>query len=242
VVHSTPGCEDTEIESCVCAYDSYCCTTSWDSLCVSEVVSYGCGTCESDTDTETDTDAYLLFVEDWEDGIWNDSWTAGSGSYTREVTSAIAADSTTYSVHLVGSAETSHCDGIYTTVGALQPSVVSYWARSGSDTAADAYFVIEQGSTADPVNCIAFIYFNASGQILIAGPNIEVQSYTANTWYKIELRDIDWAGKHYDVYVDGELRSSDVPFRDTSKTSIGRIDLYNYHDSEAWWDEIVFYE
>jgi hypothetical protein len=44
-VHSEPGCSDASVEACVCAYDSYCCTTSWDSLCVSEVTSYSCGTC-----------------------------------------------------------------------------------------------------------------------------------------------------------------------------------------------------
>jgi hypothetical protein len=29
------GCDDPDIESCVCALDSYCCDSQWDSLCVS---------------------------------------------------------------------------------------------------------------------------------------------------------------------------------------------------------------
>lgn len=33
---STPGCDDPATEACVCAFDSYCCTTRWDSICVSE--------------------------------------------------------------------------------------------------------------------------------------------------------------------------------------------------------------
>ncbi|MFH2009580.1 MAG: hypothetical protein ABI333_23510, partial [bacterium] len=44
-VHSTVGCTDAGIEACVCAVDSFCCNTSWDSACVSEVTSLGCGTC-----------------------------------------------------------------------------------------------------------------------------------------------------------------------------------------------------
>lgn len=39
------GCDDPTIEDCVCASDSYCCTTNWDSICVNEVTSLGCGTC-----------------------------------------------------------------------------------------------------------------------------------------------------------------------------------------------------
>ena len=39
------GCTDVSIEACVCAFDPYCCNTNWDSLCVSEVTSLGCGIC-----------------------------------------------------------------------------------------------------------------------------------------------------------------------------------------------------
>ncbi len=40
-----PGCTDLAVQACVCAADSYCCTTAWDGLCVNEVTSLGCGTC-----------------------------------------------------------------------------------------------------------------------------------------------------------------------------------------------------
>ncbi len=39
------GCEVSAVESCVCATDPFCCNTNWDSLCVGEVTSLGCGTC-----------------------------------------------------------------------------------------------------------------------------------------------------------------------------------------------------
>jgi hypothetical protein len=39
------GCSNAGIESCVCAQDPYCCSTTWDALCASEVTSFGCGTC-----------------------------------------------------------------------------------------------------------------------------------------------------------------------------------------------------
>lgn len=45
VSSASPGCSDATIEACVCAQDSYCCSSAWDGTCVSEVVSFGCGVC-----------------------------------------------------------------------------------------------------------------------------------------------------------------------------------------------------
>lgn len=42
--HGT-GCNDAEIQDCVCLSDSYCCETEWDGICVSEVDSSGCHSC-----------------------------------------------------------------------------------------------------------------------------------------------------------------------------------------------------
>ncbi len=41
-----PGCEDSSTASCVCDADPYCCGNQWDSICVSEVESLGCGSCD----------------------------------------------------------------------------------------------------------------------------------------------------------------------------------------------------
>lgn len=39
---AAPPGDEMDISDCVCAGDSYCCDTAWDSLCVSEVASLGC--------------------------------------------------------------------------------------------------------------------------------------------------------------------------------------------------------
>lgn len=44
--NTVPGCADATIEACVCAADSFCCDVVWDGICVEEVSSLGCGTCE----------------------------------------------------------------------------------------------------------------------------------------------------------------------------------------------------
>ena len=45
VVSNQPFCDDVMVAACVCAGDVFCCFTSWDSICVSEVESMGCGSC-----------------------------------------------------------------------------------------------------------------------------------------------------------------------------------------------------
>jgi hypothetical protein len=47
--HSTAGCVDPAVEACVCGADPYCCTDSWDGICVTEVTSLGCGMCGGGT-------------------------------------------------------------------------------------------------------------------------------------------------------------------------------------------------
>ncbi|MCA9552247.1 MAG: putative metal-binding motif-containing protein [Myxococcales bacterium] len=43
---SSPSCADQSVAACVCAVDSYCCSTAWDGICVGEVTSLKCGFCQ----------------------------------------------------------------------------------------------------------------------------------------------------------------------------------------------------
>ena len=41
--HMTGGCDDSAIQACVCAVDSFCCDMQWDMMCVNQVGSTLCG-------------------------------------------------------------------------------------------------------------------------------------------------------------------------------------------------------
>lgn len=43
--NGTPGCEVNSVEACVCAADSFCCDTFWDTMCVDAIATNDCGTC-----------------------------------------------------------------------------------------------------------------------------------------------------------------------------------------------------
>lgn len=45
---SEPGCNDPEVEACVCAEIEYCCDTAWEEVCASAVDALGCGHCGGD--------------------------------------------------------------------------------------------------------------------------------------------------------------------------------------------------
>ena len=73
-VHGDLGCENDEIAACVCASDPYCCDTFWDSLCVEEVESLGCGFCGGTSSVSTSAEAVTTSPE-------TDSWDAGTGGW-----------------------------------------------------------------------------------------------------------------------------------------------------------------
>lgn len=46
------GCADDAVAACVCKTDAYCCETAWDAICIEEVDSFGCGSCNGEPPVE----------------------------------------------------------------------------------------------------------------------------------------------------------------------------------------------
>jgi hypothetical protein len=68
-----------------------------------------------------------------------------------------------------------------------------------------------------------------------------VTTISTSSWYHIELRNIDWTARTFDLYVNSTSVATGAKFAGTS-TSITRIELYNtYYSSTtsypAYWDE-----
>jgi len=195
-----------------------------------ETCTYGCasGSCSTST---------TIFFDDFEDGNYT-GWTAGTCSNTRSVTSTTAADGTTYSLYISGACS-SHYGGLYHVFSpTVQPTHISYWARSSSTTLADGYFVVNGAGTPGTTNQMAFIYFNSDGYMNAADSAAAFYPYSANVWYHIELRNINWSTHRFDIYVNGILDTSSAPFR-ANISGVGRIDLYNFGASSAYWDQIL---
>jgi len=47
VADGEPGCDDAQVQACVCADDPGCCVEDWDFQCIQEVEAFGCGVCSA---------------------------------------------------------------------------------------------------------------------------------------------------------------------------------------------------
>jgi len=159
------------------------------------------------------------------------------GSGIKEVTSATAANGTIYSYHESSSPE-GHFDGIYQVFDSIRPGYISFYIRSGSTTTDDAYFVLQNSMN----EVILWFYANNKGYLGVneySGGDA-TYAYTAETWYHIEFKNIDFSTQTFDYYVNEELIKANIPFLTSSDVEgYSRVDIYNFDSgSEAWWDEI----
>jgi hypothetical protein len=168
---------------------------------------------------------------------------AGKSDYTL---SAVAAEGAAGTLHSLMQKKTStgsaNFDGIYQTFADLRPKRVSWWVMAASSTAASGGFSLS-ASAAGTSDWIAFSYFKEDGTLMLVyeTPASSVAiPYTANVWYHIELRNLDWTAKRFDYYVNGTLIRTAAPFRVLSGTAIRRLDLFNMTSATVYWDQITF--
>jgi hypothetical protein len=172
-----------------------------------------------------------LFADDFEDGDYA-GWTDGAGVYTREVTNLTAADGSTFSLSLTGGSS-SHQDGVSHSFADLTPTEVSFWVRSSDAAAANAYFVF-----GTPAASAVFFMMDDAGVLYVANA-MSAPAYVADQWYHVSFT-MNWVGKTFDFYLDGGLVEANIPFFDVAADRLSILHLYNYHNSQAWWDEIEF--
>ncbi len=182
-------------------------------------------------------DSVILFEDNFEDGDMA-GWMTGSGSYTREVTNATAAAGSLFSITLIGGSD-SHDDGIFHDLTAITPDNITFYVRSSDTSKSDGYFVVGTGTSNDQT--AVFFFAKGIGQIgVYDGTTFWGTTYDSLTWYKIRFA-FNWNSKQIDYYVNDSLVRSGITFRSTSVSSLTKAYLYNYNNSQAWWDEIKFY-
>jgi|GEM_PF-3264374 len=169
------------------------------------------------------------FEDDFEDGNYN-GWVHGSGTYTRTVTSATAAAGSTYSFTQIGGSS-AHRNGVSQNIGVCAPEHISFYIRSASSTAADAYVLFQLGNQLP-----MYIYADDNGMFIVN--SLPRFAYSANVWYHIEFSNINWTTHFFDLVIDGAPVQANIPFAQITN-SIDTIYLYNFHNSQSWWDEIV---
>jgi hypothetical protein len=177
----------------------------------------------------------IIFSDDFEEEFsgWfgsPDNATFMSHYDTAVFWSGLGANGTTGSYRLDGGYLNSISESVYTYAwldsvshSAFQPNCVEVYVRAAS--------TIEEGAEIRGVGDGSSIwaYFSNDGYIHLWGGDgdTSVQSYSTNTWYRLQFKNINWTAKTYDFYVDGFLQVSGKPFDNPLASSMAQIWLWN---------------
>jgi hypothetical protein len=161
--------------------------------------------------------------ETFEDGNL-DGWISNPGTWTATVVTSTAAAGTAHSLELSGG---TYFQGPYDRFTNIKPGHIGFWMMG-----VGGEFVVSTGTTAD-ANLIRVIGMDT---ILLDGSAYAVPAADL-AWHHVELRNINWSARTFDIYVDGALAASKA-FPTGVGTSIGRIDIYNVTSNVTRWDEI----
>lgn len=177
-----------------------------------------------------------LVYDDFESGAMHPSWVQG-GAYTRTYPTAGAPQGTTF---LQQAGSSSHYAGSVLNFGTSTPSYISWWAQTSTNANNCSYVVVGDASTSTN-NGIVFSYFTSSGTLRFYNNTANWEmSTTANTWYHVELMNINFTTKTFDLYINSVLVQSGYAFRSTGSTSVDQIHLYNYDTgSTGYYDEVI---
>ncbi|GEM_PF-7022640 len=181
------------------------------------------------------------FGDDFESGTILPKWITNA-NHSQAVTSTTAARGTLYSLtqtRITGGP--GHYDGLSANFVPIQPNQVSFWIRVGSGMSnsgqAAGYFVLGDSAVED--NNGAFFFFARGDHKFVLYPADESVTYTENTWYHIQFKNVNWATKSFDYYVNNTLIGAGLAFRATSTQDFSRLHLYDFTPSiQGWWDEI----
>ncbi|MDH5752561.1 MAG: hypothetical protein OEZ59_09105 [Deltaproteobacteria bacterium] len=186
---------------------------------------------EAEKTENTTTGSTSGLFEDFEDNNISD-WTEsipGALTYTFEAGATGAGSS----LRISGNASV-HPDGIEKVLTNTNPTYISFHVKNVTTALAGGYFFLTNGPNLGIDDGIYFMMKNNG----FMGPfNNWTYAYTANTWYFVEFKNIDFVNFTFDYYVDGVLQNSAVPFR-YPISSFTNLYLYNYETTSSWFDDI----
>ena len=164
------------------------------------------------------------------------NWTMEAGAYTKQITSSNPGAGT-YSLEFINGAG-AHLDGISAAFSNATPNEISFKVKNSSTTEIGSMIVI--GDNPATLNDGLFYMYMSNNATFYVNGIANVASYSANQWVTLELKNIDWTSKVFDLYVDGSLIISSLTFQNTGISQINKVHLYAWSStSTCSFDEIT---
>lgn len=189
-------------------------------------------------------DGPVLFQQDFESGIA--PFVAGAGS-TVSIVNGGAPLTPDNSVQILGTAPAGSQDAVVPdlalSLNKLHPSYVRYFVKVNSVERAGSGGSIDLGSfllrsSSDDGDALAGTYFS-DGYLSALNAGLgrpysgDYPQVAVNTWLRIELRNIDWTTRTYDLYVDCKRKAEGVSLPLGVGDDISVLWLKNYDAGDA---------
>ncbi len=176
-----------------------------------------------------------IFSDGFESGSYSPAWVTSLPDFS--VTAGAAAVG---NYKIVSTGSSAHLNGISSTFPASTPSEVSWYIYPQGTAFATNYVVLGNNSST-ATDCMVFAHwYNSPMGIRMLGSGAATFQYPATTgqWYFIELKNINYVARTFDIYINGALQQTAFPFRSSTLSNITKVHLYNVFQSTATWDEI----
>ncbi len=176
------------------------------------------------------------FFDGFESGTYAPTWTLGAVTTTFNVNTSSPAPYAG-NFQLTGTGSSGHYAGLVHNLNPATPTYVS-WSIYLSGNNNTNYFVAGDNSVTTN-NGMVFCYRPSTNVIRFVGPSSNYE-YTAanNQWYNIELKNINWTAKNFDIYINNTLVQTAFPFRAPTTLNLTKIHLYNFTSGVGTWDNI----
>lgn len=194
------------------------------------------------TGTGVNPSSSTVFYEGFEGpGFTNPAWSTVNTTHAATFpTSGAAVGSACLSLQRISGSNT-HYQGASATFTPSQPDYVSWRVRTPAINNT-AYFVLGDAATTTN-NGIVFAFFSGTTGALrfVTGTSTgyDYPGTLVDTWYQIEMKNINWTTKTYDLWINGVAVQTAIGFRSTASTSMSNLHLYNFGAGAGVYDEII---
>lgn len=173
--------------------------------------------------------------DDFESGLFGTPWSAGTG-HTISVNNVAPAQGT-FALNLSGNS--GFYAGPTATFTSAQPTYISWRIKTNNTSVPNAYFVVGDANISTN-NGILFAYMFSPSELRFYNTASYPYTITTNTWYNIEIKNINWTSKTFDIWINNVIFQTAFAFRSLTSTSVNQLHVFNLNaGATSSYDNII---